>query len=319
MYIIQLQVAGTLYTIMSDKACLNRKGVIMNRGYIYILITAFAFSTMEIAGKLVSNQFNPFQLTFIRFTIGGLILLPFALMEIKKRGLKLTWKDFGFFALTGFVGIVVSMSFFQLAVLYTKASIVAVIFSTNFVFTIPFAVIFLKEKLNRRTLLAIAISFLGIVLIFNPFSVSPDMKGILLAFAAAVTFSLFSVIGKTKIKTYGGLILNSFSFIIGNMFLLLILIFFKVPIISGINAGNLLNLLYLGIFITGIGYLCYFEAMKYTSAITASMVFFIKPALAPLLALLILREGISFQVALGILCIIGASLILFTQGRKRTN
>ena len=51
----------------------------MNKGYIYILITAFAFSTMEIVGKMISNQLNPLQMTFLRFFIGGLILLPFAL------------------------------------------------------------------------------------------------------------------------------------------------------------------------------------------------------------------------------------------------
>ncbi|MDF2988580.1 MAG: EamA family transporter [Eubacterium sp.] len=285
----------------------------MNKGYIYILITAFAFSTMEIAGKMISSQFNPFQLTFLRFAIGGLVLLPLAIREIKKRKLRLSRGDFAFFALTGIIGILISMSFFQLAILNTKASIVAVIFSTNFVFTIPFAVIFLKEKFSKRTFLAIVTSIFGIFLIFNPFNVNPDMKGILLAFAAAIAFSLFSVTGKTRIHKYGGLILNSFSFIIGNIFLLVFLLFFKVPVFSGINPGNLPHLLYLGIFVTGIGYLCYFEAMKHTSAITASMVFFIKPALAPVLALLILRESISLQVFAGIVCVIAASLIIFLR------
>ncbi len=285
----------------------------MNKGYIYILITAFAFSTMEIAGKMVSSQFNPFQLTFLRFAIGGLVLLPLAIREIKKRKLRLSWRDFAFFALTGIIGILISMSFFQMAILNTKASIVAVIFSTNFVFTIPFAVVFLKEKFNKRNLFAIAASILGIFLIFNPFSVNPDMKGILFALGAAVTFSLFSVTGKTRIHKYGGLILNSFSFIIGNIFLLVFLLFFKVPVFSGINSGNLIHLLYLGIFVTGIGYLCYFEAMKRTSAITASMVFFIKPALAPVLSLLILGESISLQVLAGIVCIIAASLMIFLR------
>lgn len=289
----------------------------MKKGYIYIFITAFAFSTMEIAGKIISGQLNPFQLTFLRFAIGGLILLPFALVDIRKRRPKLGFKDFAFFALTGFTGIVVSMSFFQLAVLYTKASVVAVIFSTNFVFTIPFAMAILKEKPGKRTVPAIIASIAGILLIFNPFSASPDVKGILLAFAAAVTFSLYGVIGKTGIQKYGGLILNSFSFIIGNLFLLLCIVIFKIPVISGVNAGNFIYVLYLGIFVTGIGYLCYFEAMKQTSAITASMVFFIKPALAPILSLFILSESIPVHSIMGILCIIGASLMIFLQGRRK--
>ncbi len=52
---------------------LNRR-VLMKKGIIYIFITAFAFSTMEIVGKLISTQINPFQLTFIRFFIGSIFL-----------------------------------------------------------------------------------------------------------------------------------------------------------------------------------------------------------------------------------------------------
>jgi len=306
--------------IVNENGC-GRENIIggksLNKGYIYILITALAFSTMEIVGKMISAQIDPLQMTFIRFLIGGLFLLPFALKELKKRNMKLTLEDFLFFALTGTIGIVISMSFFQLAILNTKASIVAVIFSTNSVFTIPFAYIFLKEKLNKRMFLALIISIVGIILIFNPFSVTPDVKGIFLAFIAAVTFALYGVISKIRIEKYGGLILNSFSFIIGDMILLLVLLYFDVPIIGGINQGNILHILYLGVFVTGIGYLCYFEAMKHTSAITASMVFFIKPALAPLLSFIILSETIKLNALIGIVCIIIGALIIFTQNRQK--
>lgn len=38
-------------------------------GYVYILLTAIIFSTMEIALKLVSNVFAPMQITIIRFLV----------------------------------------------------------------------------------------------------------------------------------------------------------------------------------------------------------------------------------------------------------
>lgn len=283
----------------------------MNKGYFYILVTALAFSTMEIVGKMIATEINPFQITLIRFLIGGMLLLPFALREVRKREMALKLKDYGFFLLSGFLSIVVSMSFFQLAVLHTKASIVAVIFSTNPVFTIPFACLILKEKLHRKTVLSLIASISGILLIFNPFSASPDIKGILLAVVAAVTFSLYTVINKTRIEKYGGLVLNCFSFLMGDALLLLFLLYYRIPILTGVGSGNILHLLYLGIFVTGIGYWCYFEGMKKTSAITASMVFFIKPALAPVLSLLLLGESIKVNTGLGILCIISGALITF--------
>ncbi len=42
----------------------------MKKGYMYIALTTLIFSTMEIALKLVSDDFNPIQLTFTRFFIG---------------------------------------------------------------------------------------------------------------------------------------------------------------------------------------------------------------------------------------------------------
>jgi drug/metabolite transporter (DMT)-like permease len=165
-------------------------------------------------------------------------------------------------------------------------------------------------------LISVLISILGILFIFNPFSLNPDIKGILLAIASAVTFSLYGVISKTRINKYGGLILNCFSFIIGDIILLLCLLGVKKPILTGITSTNIWHILYLGIFVTALGYLSYFEAMKLTSAITASMVFLIKPALAPILSFLILGEIIKINTMLGIACIILGALIVFFQNKK---
>ena len=77
----------------------------MKRGYLYILITTLLFSSMEVALKLISGQFNPIQLNFSRFLVGGLVLIPFAVRELKKRGRKLDGKALGSFALLGLMGI----------------------------------------------------------------------------------------------------------------------------------------------------------------------------------------------------------------------
>lgn len=286
-------------------------------GFACIMTTALAFSTAEIAGKTIADQINPFQMTLIRFLIGGLFLLPFAWRELRRRNLKLTGSDIGFFFLTGAVGVSISMSFFQLAVKETGAAIVAVIFSTNPIFTIPLAALLLKERLTPARIVSFCVSIVGIVLIFNPFSATADLFGILLALAAAITFSLYTVIGRTRLERYGGLVLNSFSFFAGCLLLLIALLFFRLPVLAGITAQNAPTLLYLGVFVTGIGYLCYFSAMKYTSVITTSMVFFIKPALAPILALIILHEKISLLMAAGIFLIVMAAGFLFL-GERRT-
>jgi drug/metabolite transporter (DMT)-like permease len=66
--------------------------------------------------------------------------------------------------------------------------------------------------------------------------------------------------------------------------------------------------------VTGLGYFFYLSAMKETSAIETSAVFFIKPALAPLLALAILGEALKANVFVGMAFIAASAFVMF---RKR--
>jgi len=116
----------------------------VKKGYLYIALTTIIFSTMEIALKLVSGAFNPIQLTFTRFFIGGLFLIPFALSALRKKHSSISTSELRYFAFLGFLGTVVSMGLYQLAVQNTQASVVAVLFSCNPVFVTILAFFLLK-------------------------------------------------------------------------------------------------------------------------------------------------------------------------------
>jgi len=62
--------------------------------------------------------------------------------------------------------------------------------------------------------------------------------------------------------------------------------------------------LYLGIFVTGLAYLLFFEALKKIPAATGSMFFFMKPVIASVLAFLLLNEKLSLMQIIGILFVI---------------
>lgn len=275
----------------------------------YILLSAILFSTMEIALKIASSGFDPFQMSCIRFLIGGIIILPFAVKELKKRNVILRKEDYKYFTMLGIICIIVSMSFFQFAVEYTSAYVVAVVFCTNPMFTMIFAHFLTDEKLNKSKVIALGISIIGLIFILNPFHISlnNDFIGIILSAVSAVTFGLYSALGKKRIQKYGGLAQTSFSFIFGSIILLIILIIVKKPVLHGITENNILLLLYIGVAVTGIGYLAYFMAMEKANATTASLVFFVKPAIAPILAMIILKEIITWNVIVGIICILVGS------------
>ena len=63
------------------------------KGLYIHLASGFIFSTMEIVSKTIATDINPFQLNFLRFFIGALILLPAAIKGIKKRNVQLGTTD----------------------------------------------------------------------------------------------------------------------------------------------------------------------------------------------------------------------------------
>ncbi|MDR3562424.1 MAG: DMT family transporter [Negativicutes bacterium] len=302
--------------------------------YGYIVLAAVIFSTMEIAGKMVATEINPMQITFYRFFIGGLVLLPWAVKELRARELELTKDDAMFFLQVGLLGIVVSMTFYQMAVVFAMASTVAIVVSTNPIFIIPFAHFFLKEKVTRRTIVSLGISILGILFILNPFHLNPDAKGIALAVLSTITFSLYSVMVKKRSVRYGSIVLTCFGFLAGSVLMLLYIfishipllaasdneilrLLWDIPLVGGIDGSNIITLIYMGVVVSGLGFLLYFLAMEKTSAATGSIVFFIKPALAPILAFIVLGEAIPASTIVGILLITISTYIAFA-GKNAT-
>ena len=83
------------------------------------------------------------------------------------------------------------------------------------------------------------------------------------------------------------------------------------------NVNLVLVLVYLGIFVTGLGYLFYFKGMEHGGALMASLAFFIKPVLTPFVALVVNGIAPDWKVFAAVACIVGASY--FATYRKSKN
>jgi drug/metabolite transporter (DMT)-like permease len=290
---------------------------------------------MEVTLKALSNYFNPVQLVFLRFFIGSLVLMPLALKELKQRECRLNRRDFAYFALTGFINIVVSMMLFQMAIVYAPASVVAVLICCNPIFVVLFASLLLREKIYNDTIVSMIVSMAGVLVIMNPLKMTGSVTGFVLTLLAAVTFALYCVVGRPGTERHGCIASTCGSFIVGSMEMLFLILlsklggvssflvhagltsFANVPLWQGITPHRLPALLFLGVGITGLGYVACFRAMEATSTTTGSLIFFIKPALAPVLALLILHEAISVRMVSGIVLILVGSLVTFIPSHKR--
>ncbi len=289
----------------------------MKNSVFYALMTAVLFVTLEPVSKLIAADINPYAITFWRFLVGSLILMPFALRKIKKDKIKITGKDLGIMLLLGTLCICISMVSLQLAVKIADApSLIAIIFSSNSIFTILFAILILKEKVTPNKLAALVFGIVGVLFCVD-FSAGTNLSSVVLAVLAALSFSLYTVLGKKYIVKLGGVIQAATAFFLGSIVLVLILLIGKIDISLSLNMKNLAIMGYLGFFVTGIGYVCYFKALEKGGAIMGSLAFFIKPILTPFATYFINGIVPEIKTFVAVLCIVAASYFAIMPKKLR--
>ena len=87
------------------------------------------------------------------------------------------------------------------------------------------------------------------------------------------------------------------------------------PVVTGIM-DNVPIILYTGVMVTGLGYYCYFKAIELADAATGSFAFFLKPAIAPIIAVIVLHETILWNTVVGIILVLIASLMNILYRRR---
>ena len=296
-------------------------------GYFFILLTTIIFSTMEVMLRYTRGLFAPMQITYLRFLIGGIALIPFAIASLKKHGARLKAGDLAYFALTGFMCVAFSMVMYQMAILYSSASFVAVVFSSNPVFVTVLAALLLKEMIRPNHIIALVVEIIAIVVIVAPWKNAVDPKATVLTVAASLAFALYMVVGKRKTPSFGGITVSCLSMVLGSLELLLILvigrtaggasffqsigldIFASVPLFPALPKEAILPFLYICLINSGAGYVCHMISLEKTSANETNLVYFLKPILSPLIALVFLKEEITPLMWLGIaLFLIGSAI-----------
>ena len=300
----------------------------MKKSIPFVLITALCFATLEPISGHIAQNINPASMTAIRFIIGGIILLPFAFIAIKKHNIKINSKTLFTLFLLSILLIGASMVPLQYAVLEAKkaelsTAVIAIIFCCNSVFTAIFSAIILKEKISLRSWFGIVLCLLGIVISSNITS-GIGVVSVALALLSAITMGLYTVISKKIIKSIPGVVQNAFSFIFGGLALAIVLLLFNVSILpsSGDPVLNLTILAYLGVVVTGIGYAAFFKAIEFGSATVASSAFLIKPILSPFAALLIAFiftgaiENIGWYVWVAIPLVFAGSVLMLKPKTK---
>lgn len=269
-------------------------------------LASFFWAGAFVAGKYTSGQMPPVSLTFFRmfFAFLGICVVRFF---IKDKGWKINKEDIGsvlLMALTGMVGYHV---LFFVALKYTTATNTSIIAAINPIITMVVGVIFFKDKIKAKNLIALALSFFGIMIVLTDGDFSKiDIKsfGDLIMLIAVVLWVIYSYISKSMLQKYNPLKLTTLIFAIAAIVL------FPFTVMEAGTKFNLADvsktawvaLLYMAIFPSVIGYLIQQMSIKEIGPMKTAQFVNLVPVFSMGMASVILYEpvGITQFIAFGL-------------------
>lgn len=169
-----------------------------------------------------------------------------------------------------------------------------------------------RESMDLRKGLCCAAAVVGIILVSgvtrSGFSLSGDLKGILLGLGAAIFYACVVALNK-KIQGIAPLSRTILQLAISSLVLLPYTLLAEDLMSVTINSTTLILLAVAGIVHTGIAYALYFDSVSALSAQTSALLSYIDPILAIILSAIFLREAMGAEVIIGAVLILGAAAI----------
>lgn len=283
------------------------------KGISLALATAVVSGASIFLNKFAVSGLNPFVFTTLKNVLVAVFLLSIIFLLKEFKNLKaLSKKQWSQLALIGLVGGSIPFLLFFFALKLTSAVNAGFIHKTLFVWTLVFAVFFLKEKISKKFLAGAGLLFLGNILLFSNFAQIGFAD--LLILGATLLWAAENVFSKHVLKELYGRTVAFGRMFFGSIFMLVFLLatgqlteiaaisldgFFWVLVTSGF--------LFLYVFF-------YYTGLKYVRASIAAALLMLAQPITALLSFAFLGQAITPLQALAFLLMIAGGAIIIGTG-----
>lgn len=270
-----------------------------------------------VASAAVVAEVGAGQLGFLRYAIGLVFLLPFAVRSVS---LSVAWRDLMPVALIGMGQFGLLIALLNLAVLNTSATRVSMVFATLPLMTLGVGWVIFRTRIGIRALMAILMTIAGVIVLvggdaWTGVMTGPDRLGLICAAMATLIGALCSTLYKPYLKRYGVMTIS-----------LLAMAASLVPLgimalLEGGGTGvqdwswhTRAIIVFIGLS-SGIGYLLWLYALKHAPAGIVTGFLALNPMTAALLSILLLDTPASLSLLTALILIIGG-LGISMQGQQ---
>lgn len=250
--------------------------------WLLLALLSIIWGSSFILIKKSLDYFNPFEVGALRVLIAGIILLPLAIINIRKFPRKhLKW-----LLLAAFTGNFIPMFLFPIAETEISSSIAGIINSMMPIFVIIVGALIWKFQTTKRQLIGVFISFSGACLLALSGGSGGDLKlfPILLLLLATLCYAISTTTVKSKLSQIPAKILSAFVFsfvlILPSAVSLVFAGFFNDFEISEHLFAGLGFVCLLSVFGTGLAMMMNYRLLNISTPLFASTVTLLMPVVA---------------------------------------
>jgi drug/metabolite transporter (DMT)-like permease len=291
-----------------------------NQPYLLLSITALCWAGNAIVGRLAAGRIPPVTLSFLRWSIAFLIILPFAWKHLV-RDWEAIRSQLGTMVVLSITGIAAFNTLQYWALEHTQALNTLLLQSAGPLFVAVWSLILLGIRLSLAQAGGIVLSLTGVlvILLHGDLTTLKNIefnRGDIIFTVALAIFGLYSVLSLKRPKIHG-LSFVGFTFGCGAACLIPLWIWelLSRPVMQ-LDTANLLSLFYVAVFPSTLAYLCFNRGVQLIGANRAAPFFHVVPVFGSIMAIVFLGERPQ------LFHIVGFALVLtgvFVASRKPAN
>ncbi len=284
--------------------------------YIAFVLLILGWSYTAIVTKIALDYIGPFELTFWRVIVGFVFLFLLTVFTRKlEKPKSLKWAF-----LLGLFQNALPVIFYNIALVYSSAGKVTVLGYIMPFWTILFERIILKTKLEKFKYIPIALSFIGLILIMQPWQFRASILGYLFAILYGISWGLGNVISVIIWKKYPSWYVFSLTFW-QMVFVVIIVIFFNffIPFTKHTHTNSYLifAILYTGVVSTALAWFLWILLLKRLPASIVGLSSLAVPVFAMIESYIQLHEKFTNFDLFGAFLIVLSLSLIYLYNLKR--
>lgn len=267
-------------------------------------LAATAWGASFVATKVALRYVSPATVVWLRFAMGVAILG--GAVWLRRQFIAPGWKELGYLAFLGFLGIAFHQWLQSTALLTTQATNSAWIVATTPIFMALLGWVVLGEKLNWTQALGILTAAVGVLLVVSKGDLTSlaagkiGAIGDLLVLVSALNWAVFSALSRRGLRQYPATLMMFYVMAFGWFFISLL--FLNGPglrEIANLNREGWLGISFLGIFCSGFAYIFWYDALQKLSVAQAGVFIYFEPLVTVVVAAYVIAEPLLLASLIG--------------------